>query len=69
MKYLQKLKASAKQVPVPVWIAGLIIPGGMVAISLYTLWKASRKDKPKRTFREFIDSMIKEAKEEENDRS
>lgn len=67
MEYFNKLKKSARSVPWYVWAAGLLLPGGMIAIGTYTAIKATRKAKTDQTLREYMDSIIKEG--EENDRS
>lgn len=64
MGYLKKFKESAKQVPMPVWVAGVLLPGGLMAISVYLAWKASRKDKPQQSWKEFVADMIKESENE-----
>lgn len=43
MKFMKKLVDSAKTVPFPVWVAGVLIPGGLTILAVYTTWKATQK--------------------------
>lgn len=63
MNVFKKIKESAKTVPMPVYIAGCVIPGGLCAIAIYLAWKASREEKPNRTVKEFIEDMKKEERQ------
>lgn len=69
MRFLTKMKNSAQRLPPLVWVSGLLIPGGFVAIGIYLAYKASKKEKPKQSFREFIDEMINEMEEPKDDSS
>lgn len=64
MGRINKLKDTMKEVPFYIWIAGLIVPGGMIAIGLYTAYKASRKRKKEQTLNEFMDQVLKEGKDD-----
>lgn len=35
MDLFKKLKNNASKVPKPVWLTGILVPGGLIAISLY----------------------------------
>lgn len=75
MAFFSKFKKTAKEMPLPMWLVALLVPGGMTAIIAYMAWKASKKDKPKQTMNEFIKDMInspefaEEIKKEKDDRS
>lgn len=63
MNIIKKLKESAKAVPMPVYIAGCIVPGGPCAIAVYLAWKASRK--PKQPLRDLIKELIEEERQKD----
>lgn len=66
MSFIKRFASTAKNISVPIWIAGLIIPFGFTAISLFAAYKAARKEKPEQTLGEFVKQIMKE---ENNDKS
>lgn len=59
----KKLKESAKSLPYPVYVAGLLLPGGLCAIALYLAWKSYRKQE--QPLSDFVKEMVE--KETKND--
>lgn len=60
---IKKIKDTAKSVAWPVWVAGLIIPGGLTVLAAYLAYKASRKKT------KTLEQTLEEARKEvENDR-
>ena len=60
MTFYKKLRDSVKDVSLPVWIAGVCIPGGLTLIALYLAYKTSKKKNTEETIQDFVDSIKKE---------
>lgn len=45
MNFFKKVKDTAKDVPVVVWVAAVVVPFGLTAIAAYVAYKASKKEK------------------------
>ena len=69
MSYFSNLQKTAKNLPIAIWIAGLIIPGGFAAIAVYTAYKAGKKDIKEQTLNEFMDQVLKEEKDDRSEDS
>jgi hypothetical protein len=48
MKILKDAAITAANLPKPAWIAAAIIPGGLVAVAIYSLTKAYQEKRKKK---------------------
>lgn len=63
MSFFANFKKTAKSLPLPIWIAAIIIPGGMTVIGVYMAYKSAKKPVKEQNLREFMDQVIKEDSE------
>jgi hypothetical protein len=68
MGFVRRFTDNAKKVPLTVWFAGVLIPGGLTAISLYTAYKATKIEEIEQPLDEFVREYLKKESETNNDK-